>query len=263
MKLITGKTARPRRVLCFGQNGVGKDTFAAGAPQPIFIDIEGGLNDINCVRNEHPYKHSGEVEEALMWLLKEPHRFATLVVSTMDWLEKLVIDKLCSDLKVATITDAKFGKGYNELEKRMRKYLDCFERLRSSRNMNIVLVAHAKVQRIEPPDGASYDRHEPALQERVSRLVQDWCDEVLFARFKIFTRTEEESFGRKRRIATDTGERILITSEAGSVCAKNRLHMPAEIPLKWREYASYWPGVTAPASGEVNESEEVVVGSSV
>ena len=36
--------------MLFGVQGVGKSTFGASAPSPIFIPCEDGLNDIDCHR---------------------------------------------------------------------------------------------------------------------------------------------------------------------------------------------------------------------
>ena len=41
----TGKEAQPPRIMIYGSEGVGKSTFAASAPKPIFIQTEDGLGD--------------------------------------------------------------------------------------------------------------------------------------------------------------------------------------------------------------------------
>ena len=43
-KLTTGKTPAPPRVLIYSDPGVGKSSFAATAPKPVFIPLEDGLD---------------------------------------------------------------------------------------------------------------------------------------------------------------------------------------------------------------------------
>ncbi|MBO5680941.1 MAG: AAA family ATPase, partial [Lentisphaeria bacterium] len=39
----SGKESKPPRLMIYGQEGIGKSTFAAAAPNPIFIQTEDGL----------------------------------------------------------------------------------------------------------------------------------------------------------------------------------------------------------------------------
>ena len=43
----TGRSHRPRRVMLYGVHGIGKSTFGASAPQPVFIQTEDGLASID------------------------------------------------------------------------------------------------------------------------------------------------------------------------------------------------------------------------
>ena len=40
--------ARPPRIVLYGTHGIGKSTFAAQAPNPVFIPTEEGLDAINA-----------------------------------------------------------------------------------------------------------------------------------------------------------------------------------------------------------------------
>ena len=44
----TGRENKPPRIMLYGQEGVGKSTFGASAPAPIFIQTEDGLGEIDC-----------------------------------------------------------------------------------------------------------------------------------------------------------------------------------------------------------------------
>ena len=79
----------------------------------------------------------------------------------------------------------------------------------------------------------------PRLHRLASQVIQEWCDEVLFATFKVFTKQTDEGFDRKRTQGIGTGERILRTVERPAHVAKNRLSLPEELPLDWNAYAQH------------------------
>ena len=45
-----GRQPKPPRVLLYGVEGIGKSTFGSEAPQPIFVQTEDGLDEIDCDR---------------------------------------------------------------------------------------------------------------------------------------------------------------------------------------------------------------------
>ena len=53
MRVISGKQKAPRKCLLYGTHGIGKSTWAAGAPGCIMLNLEDGLNNIDCQRTEH------------------------------------------------------------------------------------------------------------------------------------------------------------------------------------------------------------------
>ena len=40
----------PPRLLIYGEAGVGKSSFAAAAPKPLFLDLEGGIDGLDVPR---------------------------------------------------------------------------------------------------------------------------------------------------------------------------------------------------------------------
>ncbi len=67
------------RILVHGVAGVGKTTFAAGAPAPVFICTEDGLGTLEATH--FPLARTfDEVVEALAALNKDDHDFATVVI---------------------------------------------------------------------------------------------------------------------------------------------------------------------------------------
>ena len=233
----TGKCPALPRLLLYGTEGIGKSTFAAQAPSPIFIATEDGLGEIDCA--SFPLaKQLTEVESYLKALATEPHEYQTVIIDSLDWLEQLIWDDLCRITNSTTIekVDGGYGKGYIAALRFWRQIIDSLEVLHKN-GMAVILIAHAKVERFEDPESTSYDRYTPRLHKLANALVTEWCDAVLFATRKFRTETEDAGFGRERTIAVgvgkDGGERIIRTVGGPSCVAKNRYGLPFEIPLIW------------------------------
>lgn len=88
-QIQSGPKPAPRRVLLYGIHGVGKSTFASRAPNPIFIQTEDGLGDVDCVRLPLATTFD-DAMKALMELYADDHPYQSLVVDSMDWLEFLI-----------------------------------------------------------------------------------------------------------------------------------------------------------------------------
>ena len=240
--ITRGKENKPPRIFLYGQEGVGKSCTAAQAPNPIFIQTEDGLDEINTAK--FPLAHSlNDVLNALAALRDEQHDFRTVVLDSADWLERLIWDKVCQDFGVRSIekADGGYGKGYVHALTYWRQIVSLLNDLRNVRGMIVIVIAHSKVERFEDPENAAYDRYTPRLHKSATSLLCEWVDAVLFAtkRFRV-SREEGTGFQGDRAIATaigaNGGERILRTVGSPACIAKNRFNLPAEIPLSWQAF---------------------------
>ncbi len=237
-QVMSGKTPAPRRVMLYGTQGIGKSTFASCAPKPIFLQTEDGLGEIDC--DKLPLVTSfNEAMAALSELYTEPHPYQTIVVDSLDWLERLIWTDVCRKRNVESIEDIGYAKGYIFALTQWREFLEGLSALRTDKSMSVVLIAHARIERFENPETESYDRYVPRLHKLAAAVVQEWCDEVFFATYKIYTKQTEEGFNRKRSQGIGSGERIIRTQERPAHVAKNRLNLPEEIPLDWNAYSQY------------------------
>jgi len=239
LKRITrGKTSMPPRLSVHGGEGVGKSSTAAQAPAPIFIQTEDGLGEIDCAK--FPLARSlDDVLNALSELYTAQHAFQTVVIDSLDWLERLIFDRVCQDYGVKCIekADGGYSRGYKHALVHWRAILEGLDALRNEKGMAVILIAHSKVERFEDPEAPAYDRYVPRIHHLAAAMICEWSDMVLFATRRIRTQTEDAGFNRVRTIATgigaDGGERILRTVGSPACIAKNRYNLPAEIPLSW------------------------------
>ncbi len=240
-KIERGRTSKPPRILLYGVEGIGKSTFGSQAPKPIFIQTEDGLDEIAC--DKFPLARTyDDIVGALAELRTQKHDYESVVIDSLDWLERLIWDKVCQDTGAKNIekADGGYARGYMHALTYWREIVDQLNQLRSGHGMVVLLIAHAKVEKFEDPESSPYDRYSPRLHKHAGALVGEWVDAVLFATRKMRTQTEEAGFNRKRTIAhaigKDGGERVLRCVGGPSCIAKNRYGITDDLPLAWQSF---------------------------
>ena len=238
-----GKQLLPPRIVLYGTEGIGKSTWAASAPKPIFIQTEDGLSGIDC--ESFPLAHTyEEVVTSLRALYTESHDYQTVIVDSFDWLERLIWDDICRQHKVASIEEVGGGyaKGYGYALTPWREVLGLLNKLQRERGMVAIGLAHSRVEKLEDPETTAYDVRKPRLHKSACGLVSEWADAVLFAYQKLRVQTEDAGFNKKRSRAVGVGagggERVIRTVGTPAVVAKNRYSLPDEIPLSWPAFMS-------------------------
>ena len=109
-KISIGKKQQAPRMLVYGSEGVGKSLFSSRAPKPIFILTEDGTDQIDC--HSFPLcKTLDDCMACLTALSMEKHDYQTVVVDSVDWLERLIFDYLCNHYKVSSIEKVDGGFG--------------------------------------------------------------------------------------------------------------------------------------------------------
>ena len=166
-KVRSGKLPSTARVLIYGTEGVGKSTFGADAPNPIFLCVEGGTNNLDVDRLPQPQRWS-EVQEAVDELIKEGHDYKTFVIDTIDALDGLIFRHVIASASIgsngarpSTIDEVGggFGKGHNAALDCLSAFLRKLEILQSQRQLHVVLIGHAAVKTIKNPEGDDYDMY--------------------------------------------------------------------------------------------------------
>jgi hypothetical protein len=221
------------RIMVYGVEGIGKSTFGAGAPNPIYILTEDGLGSLNV--DHFPLATSfQDVMDAIASLYKENHAFETVVIDSLDWLEAIIQREIEQKYDAK---DLAYGKGSLIAAERWREILDGLNALRNDKGMAVILIAHTTIKRFDSPEVEPYDRYQPKLQERSNAVVREWADAVLFANYKTIVKKDDVGFNQTNNRGISTGERLLFTSERPAYMAKNRYNMPESIPLSWDAFA--------------------------
>lgn len=238
LDMISEPEPRARRVLLYGTHGIGKSTFGAMAPKPVFIQTEDGLRNIPRVKAFPLAKSFTDVMQQIQELTTQDHNFKTLVLDSVDWTERHIQQFICTQGGKSSIAEFGFGKGYDLVASYFSEMLSALSELNTARDMLVVLLAHCQVERFENPQTEAYDRYTPKVHKKINGTLQEWCDEVFFANYKIYTKTEEGGYGKERKLGIGSGERVIYTTERPSHLAKNRIEdCPQELPLA---FSAYW-----------------------
>ena len=230
--VVSGRQEHPVRVLLYGPEGVGKSTFGAGAPAPIFLGAEEGTSQLDVTRFPQPESWQDALD-AVDTLTNEKHDYKTLVIDTLDWLEPVLWDWMSRRDKQTNIEAYGYGKGYQAAIDEWRIFLSALERLRKTKPMHVVMLAHSWIKGFKNPTGDDYDRYELKIHSKAGGLLKEWSDAVLFATYETFVHKDE----RKRvRGVDNNGARIVYTQRRAAYDAKNRYSLPETMPLDWAEF---------------------------
>lgn len=230
MRLTSGKIKRPQKVVVYGPEGIGKSSLGAAFPGALLLDVENGSGHLDCDRII--VDSLSDVNEVLDQLFSghgsfDGKEFRSVVIDTADWLEQLIVKAVCDQAEVNGIEDIGFGKGYVYVSEDMMTTLNKLDQLVNI-GMNVLIVAHSQVKKREEPgtDGA-YDRYELKCSKRITALLMEWSDAVLFINYKVTV--EKDADGKTR--ATGGTDRLLMTEHTAAFDAKNRWGLPAEVKV--------------------------------
>ncbi|MCL2136837.1 MAG: ATP-binding protein [Coriobacteriia bacterium] len=232
MQITKGKIERAQKVLIYGVEGVGKSTLASQFPSPLFIDTEDGTTHLDVARLPRPASWEMLLEE-VKWVRDSlPRDVATLVIDTADWAEELcreavLASHLLKGKPASGIEDYGYGHGFTYLAEDFGRLINLLSDV-CEKGLHTVVVAHAQISRFEEPDqSGSYDRYELKLYKKVSAMLREWADMVLFIGYK--TQVVKDADGKAR--AYGGTDRVIHTGHTSAYDAKNRHGLPSELEL--------------------------------
>lgn len=213
------------KTLIYGPEGIGKSSLAATWPSPVFIDIEGGTNQLPVARFPKPTSWAMLMDE-IKTVRDGDIPCSTLVVDTLDAAERLCIAHITKRDGKDSLEAYGYGKGYTILQEEFGKFLDMLSEVVEA-GYNVITVGHSDLRKFERPDeSGAYDRFELKLTRKVAPMCKEWADMVLFCDYKTYVETDQSGKAKARG-----GKRIIRTSHSVTWDAKNRFGLPEELPL--------------------------------
>ncbi len=137
-------------VLMYGATKMGKSTFAAQAPDALFLATEPGLNALEVY--QQPITSWVDLLAACAELSKGEHSFKTVVIDTIDNAYRMCAEHVCGRNGVDHEADLPYGKGFslvqNEFQRVLTKlaFMPC----------GLILISHAQEREIETPGAVGH-----------------------------------------------------------------------------------------------------------
>lgn len=217
----------PVEMVIYGTEGIGKSTLASNTPKPLFIDLEGGSNQLDVMRMSERPKDWSEFLEQIKFVRDNPDVCDTLVIDTADAAENLAIDFVLTTNHLETLNSS-YAKGSNLLYEEFIKLTKLLDEVRDKR-INIVVISHARMRKVElPEETGSYDRYELKLQNKTAPILKEWCDCQLFLNYKTIVEKVNDTY------KAYGGERVMYTTHRTTWDAKNRYGLEDELPLDYK-----------------------------
>lgn len=211
-----GICRKAHKIVIYGVGGIGKTELASRAPNPLFIDLEGGSLDMD-VQRQDGIQSWADLREFL-------------AVGDFTGIDTLIIDsgtkaeELCVEYVIATVphekqgvpikrlTDYGYSKGTEHVYTEYVKLLGDLERhWRDGRN--VVIICHETVAKVPNPTGEDFTRYQPRLQAvangNIAAKVKEWADHVFFISYDATVQKKKASGHGSRTIyCTETPSRV-------------------------------------------------------
>ena len=241
MQVISGLKKKPFLGIIYGQPGRGKTSLASQFPKPIFIGTEN--HDAYDFDRLPACESVADTKKQLVWVDENAKNYKTLVIDTMDGLEKFFVNSVCDedtrDSKKCTIHTV-FG-GFNAGPKKVERdwiipyYNDLLD-LREKHGLNIVILAHSRVRRVSDPITLTeYDKIIPDMENVSNSFFSNNVPIILYL-------TDKTVIDEKSKSVKSVGSEIVMLTEGRkSHEAKNRFNLPYEIPfVKGKGFAAIY-----------------------
>lgn len=224
--------AKNIKMVLYGEPGVGKSTFAAGAPRPFFITTDGNYEYLEdfCGMRAEDHQQCFSWAEMKKAFARDFTNYDTIVVDLLEDSYLWADNEFCRDNKLLHISDLGYGKGYGILG---NEFFIEYQKLLALPK-NIILLMHGVTEVLKDRRGVEYSKYGP------SKLLRDKLVTQLEGRVRFFVRAyAEASEGPDGRLQT---KRYLSLSPDGhteyGITRGLSSDAPHSIPLDWNAFVT-------------------------
>lgn len=224
--------AKNIKMVLYGEPGVGKSTFAAGAPRTFFITTDGNYEYLEdfCGMRAEDHQQCFSWAEMKKAFARDFNNYDTIVVDLLEDSYLWADNEFCRDNKLLHISDLGYGKGYGILG---NEFFIEYQKLLALPK-NIILIMHGVTEVLKDRRGVEYSKYGP------SKLLRDKIVTQLEGRVRFFVRAyAEASEGPDGRLQT---KRYLSLSPDGhteyGITRGLSSDAPHSIPLDWNAFVT-------------------------
>lgn len=229
-------TPRPPVITVVSEPGMGKTTLACSFPNAIIIRSEDGIESV-----PKQYRPAimpvcttvDQFEQQIRWVVakRKEHKRNVLIIDSITAFERMFEDHIVLNDHTApsSINQACGGfgagpKALGALHGKFRKLIGAA----NDRGFTVIILAHASVETVEPPDGENYSRYTVRLGKHSVAPWTDDVDMIGYIKLQRFTRGEK---GDKVKKASSDGQRLLVCYATPGNISKNRFGIEDDIEL--------------------------------
>ena len=207
------------RFLCiYGSEKIGKSTFGAKLPRPLFCNFEVGTNYLP-VKPINIDKWSTFKQVLRQLERPEAHDYYdTVVIDTVSEAYAACEQFICAQNAVQRIGEIPYGRGYADTKREFENALRKITML----GFGLCCICHAEKKTIPGPDDSTIDTMQPAMPTRAADVVNRMVDIIAY----IDQRFDEEGNSVRR----------FITRRTPTVLAGSRLpYLDPVIPFSYED----------------------------
>lgn len=231
-QIVRNSVNKPPFIVVHGGAGVGKTTWACGAPNAIMIPVEDGLGMLDVDTFPEP-KKAEDIKNMMNELLTGEHNYQWLVIDSVTAMEKKLWKDLCDKDNSESIEEVGggYGKGFTKALEWTNQLINDLRLLRERRGMGIILIAHSVITTHNPPDKASYDQYTLNINKKLADYIHTQADIVGYAELEQFVKQDDLGFNKKQGKVSETQNRILHCYSSMKYTSKNRYKINQPLPL--------------------------------
>lgn len=168
-------------VMVYGPPGIGKTTFINELylGEVLFISTDRGTRTIKTNREEaHSYEDFQDVLHTLTQQ-RSKYNYRCVCIDHVDDMSDVFEAHVCTQLKIDSLTDAGFGKGYKLFRQEIQKYTQGLLRL----GYAVAYVAHEEVKLVKTRS-IELNRTMPSMSKSSARVIIPMVDLMGYCGFK-------------------------------------------------------------------------------
>ena len=165
------------RFLCiYGAEKVGKSTFGAKLPRPLFCNFEVGTNYLP-VKPINIDKWSTFKQVLRQLERPEAHDYYdTVVIDTVSEAYSACEKFVCAQAGVQRIGEIPYGRGYSDTK---REFEDALRKI-TMLGFGLCCICHAEKKTLPGPDDSTIDTMQPAMPTRAADVVNRMVDIIAY-----------------------------------------------------------------------------------